>query len=165
MSTSTIDHLNLVLSFLNLGVFIYFTILVYFYNKSKDRIDFLRQVPLISIEQNEDSNYYIKNVGSGPAINIRILSEPDFENRTWQKNEIGYSLFGNSTEIELNTFDKSAYLIIYSDIHQKEYYSYMKNNILHFGSIKEIKSDDKTQKILKFKRPKEQLRNIHVPSV
>ena len=156
---------NLIISIINLLVFVYFTKLVYDYNKNKDKIDFLRQVPLISIEQDDNHNYFIKNVGSGPAINVRILSQPDFENKTWGKNEIGYSLFGNSTEIELNTFDKSAYLILYSDIHQKEYYSYMKNNILRFGDIKEAESDDKIQKILKFKKPKEKLRNVHVPSV
>jgi|GEM_PF-7134584 len=165
MTATTIDHLNLVFTFVNLCVFIYFTILVYNYNKSKDRIDFLRQVPLISIEQNYNSNYYIKNVGSGPALNVRILSQPDFENKTWRKNEIGYSLFGDSTEIELNTFDKSAYLILYSDIHQKKYFSYMNNNILSFGAYKNTKSDDEINKILKFKKPKEQLRDNHSPSV
>ena len=97
---------NLIISIINLLVFVYFTKLVYDYNKNKDKIDFLRQVPLISIEQDDNHNYFIKNVGSGPAINVRILSQPDFENKTWGKNEIGYSLFGNSTEIELNTFDK-----------------------------------------------------------
>jgi hypothetical protein len=85
MTTTTIDHINLVFTFVNLCVFIYFTILVYNYNKSKDRIDFLRQVPLISIEQKYDSNYYIKNVGSGPALNVRILSEPDFEKKNLEK--------------------------------------------------------------------------------
>ena len=156
---------NLIIAIINLFVFIYFTKLVYDYNKKKDKIDFLRQVPLISIEQKDDYNYYIKNVGSGPAINIRILSEPDFDNKTWNKNEIGYSLFGDSTEIELSTFDKSVYLILYSDIHQKNYFSYMKNNILSFGSLEESKSNDKIHKILKFKRPAEQLRNINAPSV
>ncbi|MGH2667159.1 hypothetical protein [Flavobacterium sp.] len=165
VESTTIDILNLSLTFVNLCVFIYFTKLVYDYNKSKDKIDFLRQVPLVSIEQKDDCNYYIKNVGSGPAINIRILSEPDFENRTWNKNEIGYSLFGDSTEIELNPFDKSAYLILYSDIHQKNYFSYMKNNILSFGSLEDSKSNDKIHKILKFKRPAEEFRRNHIPSV
>lgn len=162
---NTINFWNLVIAIINLLVFIYFTKLVYEYNKKKDKIDFLRQVPLISIEQKDDYNYYIKNVGSGPAINIRILSEPDFDNKTWNKNEIGYSLFGDSTEIELSTFDKSVYLILYSDIHQKSYFSYMKNNILTFGSLEESKSNDKIHKILKFKRSAEQLRNINAPSV
>lgn len=160
-----INFSNLIIAIINLFVFIYFTKLVYDYNKKKDKINFLRQVPLISIEQKDDYNYYIKNVGSGPAINIRILSEPDFDNKTWNKNEIGYSLFGDSTEIELNSFDKSAYLIFYSDIHQKKYFSYMKNNILSFGSLDESKSNDKIHKILKFKRAPEQLRNINTPSV
>jgi hypothetical protein len=85
--------------------------------------------------------------------------------KTWKKNEIGYSFFGDSTEIELNTSDKSAYLILYSDIHQKEYYSYMNNNILSFGAFEKTKSNDDINEILKFKKPKEQLREEHSPSV
>lgn len=116
----TMDFWNLIISVINLFVFIYFTKLVYDYNKTKDKIDFLRQVPLISIEQNGNHKYFIKNVGSGPALNIRILSIPNFEDEVWELNEIGFCLFGNSSEIELNSFDKSAYLILYNDIHKKK---------------------------------------------
>lgn len=87
----TMELLDLIISVINLLVFIYFTILVYKYNKTKDNIDFLRQVPLISIEQNENHKYFIKNVGSGPALNIRILSNPNFEDKVWELNEIGFA--------------------------------------------------------------------------
>lgn len=160
-----IELLNLIVAAINLVVFIVFTFLVFFYNKAKDRIDFLRQVPLISIEQNDHNNYSIKNVGSGPALNVRILSEPDFDNRFWNKNEIGYALFGDNTELEIDPNDKSAYLILYNDIHQKNYFSYMIDNTLKFGSVEDAKSDKDMMKILKFNKSKEQFRTVHIPSI
>lgn len=74
MEYNILELLNLIITAINLFVFAWFTKLIYDYNKNKDQIDFLRQVPLISIEQNEDHGYFIKNVGYGPALNIRILS-------------------------------------------------------------------------------------------
>lgn len=161
----TMDFWNLIISVINLFVFIYFTKLVYDYNKTKDKIDFLRQVPLISIEQNGNHKYFIKNVGSGPALNIRILSIPNFEDEVWELNEIGFCLFGNSSEIELNSFDKSAYLILYNDIHKKKYFSYMTDNTLEYGNVTDKKLKGKVKKVLNFDRATEQLREEHHPSV
>ena len=156
---------NLIISLINLLVFFYFTKLVYDYNKTKDKIDFLRQVPLISIEQNENHKYFIKNVGSGPALNVRILSSPNFEDKVWELNEIGFCLFGSSSEIELNSFDKSAYLILYNDIHKKKYFSYMTDNELEYGNVKDKKLKGKVKQVLNFNRATEQLREEHHPSV
>jgi hypothetical protein len=162
---NTIELWNLILTIVNLLVFVFFTKLIYDYNKHKDQIDFLRQVPLISIEQNDNHSYFIRNVGSGPALNIRILSKPNFEDKVWELNEIGFSLFGNSSEIELNSFDKSAYLILYNDIHKKDYFSFMIDNKLEYGSITDAKQKDNIKKVLKFSRAKEQLREEHAPSI
>jgi hypothetical protein len=160
-----IEIINILIAFFNLVFFIILTLLIHNYNKSKDKLDFIRQTPLISIEQYEDHNYYFKNIGSGPALNIKILSIIDFENNKWGKNEIGFSLFSNSKEIELNTFDKKAYLIIYNDIHKNEYYSFMIDSMLEFGRIKDVKKKTLIKKILDFDRPNEEFRNIHIPSV
>lgn len=162
---NTIAFWNLIVAIINLIVFVFFTKLIYDYNKRKDQIDFLRQVPLISIEQKDNYNYFITNVGSGPALNIRILSSPNFENEIWEVNEIGFSLFGNSSEIELNSSDKSAYLILYNDIHKKDYYSYMIDNKLEYGSITDVLQKDTIKKVLEFSRAKEQIRVVHAPSV
>ena len=62
------DIWNLIISVINLLVFIYFTKLVYVYNKTKDKIDFLRQVPLISIEQNGNHKYFIKKCWKWSSI-------------------------------------------------------------------------------------------------
>ena len=162
---NTIELWNLIIAIINLLVFVFFTKLIYDYNKHKNQIDFLRQVPLISIEQNDNHTYFIKDVGSGPAFNIRILSEPNFEDKIWELNEIGFSLFGNSSEMKLNPFDKSAYLVLYNDIHKKEYFSFMIDNKLEYGSVTDSKQKDQLKKLLKFSRAKEQLREEHIPSV
>lgn len=161
----TVEIINILIAFLNLIIFIILTLIIHNYNMSKDKLDFTRQTPLISIEQYEDHNYYFKNIGSGPALNIKILSNIDFENHKWGKNEIGFSLFSNSKEIKLNTFDKEAYLIIYNDIHKREYYSFMVDSTLEFGRIKDVKKKTLLKKVLDFERPNEEFRNIHIPSV
>lgn len=98
-------------------------------------------------------------------MNIRILSIPNFEDEVWELNEIGFCLFGNSSEIELNSFDKSAYLILYNDIHKKKYFSYMTDNTLEYGNVKDKKLKGKVKKVLNFDRATEQLREEHHPSV
>ena len=135
---TVIDYTNALqfpVAFLNFIVISFLSYQVYIYNRNKDIIDFKSKTPLIVIRQESDTGkYIIVNSGLGPALNIRILSDLDKENKIWRKNQIGFDLI-NDTEIELNQIDKEQYLILYSDMFGYEYFTYMKDNFLIFNAI------------------------------
>ncbi|WP_125719148.1 hypothetical protein [Flavobacterium ustbae] len=153
---------------INALIIIILTIQVYHYNKKKDELDFKTKTPLISISQEEySSEYIIQNIGGGPALNVRILSDLDTENKFWKKNLIGYDLFGNNS-FKLDYENKEQYLITYNDIYGDLYYSYMKNNHLQFGSLtssNEKKVSNKIQKMLTYEKQVEDFSSRHTPSV
>lgn len=151
---------------INAAIIILLTVQVYLYNKEKDKIDFKTKTPLISITQEDYSgNYYIQNIGGGPALNIRVLSDLDVEKKVWKINIIAFDLFGNNSFLLDNT-NKEQYLIIYNDIYENQYYSYMKGNKLLFGSISDNnRSFEKIYELLQYRRSVEQFSIRHIPSV
>jgi hypothetical protein len=159
------EILNLIVSALNVIAFITLSVMIHRYNVKKDAIDFMRQIPLISIEQNYNQNFEIKNIGSGPALNVKVLSNPDFEEKIWRINEIAYNIFNDGKTIELISFNKIAYLILYSDVHQNKYYSFMHDNIFHFGKVDDKKLPKEIGNILKFEKAEESFMNYNQPSV
>lgn len=159
------EILNLIVAALNVITFIILTLVIHKYNVKKDVIDFMRQIPLISIEQNHNQNFEIKNIGSGPALNVKVLSNPDFEEKIWRRNEIAYNIFNDGKTIELITSNKIAYLILYSDIHQNKYYSFMQDNIFHFGKVNDKKLPREIGHKLKFDQAEESFMLNNQPSV
>jgi hypothetical protein len=151
---------------INVAIIIVLTLQVYIYNKEKDNLDFKTKTPLVSISQEDDSgDYIIQNIGGGPALNVRALNDLDVSKKLWKKNIIAYDLFGNNS-FKLDNSNKVQYLIIYDDIYENQYFSYMKDNKLLFGSItNENKVPSEVRILLQFNRNKEEFSNSHVPSV
>lgn len=170
-----IDYTNTLqfpVAFLNFIVISFLSYQVYIYNRNKDITDFKSKTPLIVIRQESYTGIYtIVNSGLGPALNIRILSDLDKQNKIWRKNQIGFDLI-NDTKIELNQIDKEQYLILYSDMFGYEYFTYMKDNFLIFNSIeKKISNKYKSKHYLKalekinYERADESFLEHHIPSV
>ena len=160
------DITPIYIDIINALVITILTIQVYHYNKKKDELDFKTKTPLISISQEEySSEYIIQNIGGGPALNIRILSDLDSETKFWKKNLIGYDLFGNNS-LKLDNENKEQYLITYNDIYGNLYYSYMKNNHLQFGFLtsSEKKSANEIQKMWKYDKQVEDFSSGNTPS-
>lgn len=165
------DTVSIYIDLINALVIIFLTLLIYKYNEKKDALDFKTKTPLVSIKQEDDSYYYvIQNIGGGPALNIRVLSDLDDTTKTWRKNIIAFDLFGNNTFI-LDTSNKKQYLITYNDIYGSCYYSYMKNNELLFGNynFKEINQknalSDKIIELLHYNKNNETFSERQAPSV
>lgn len=158
--------ISIYIDLLNAIIIIFLTVQVYLYNKNKDEIDFKSRTPIISIYQEEDytGDYYIQNIGVAPAINIRVLSDFDEIKSIWKLNIIAYDLLGNKT-FKLDPSNKLQYLVLYKDIYNKEYYSYMINNTLSFGEVNSKNTDKKIQKLLQYKRTKEIMCDFYPPSV
>ena len=162
------DIISIYIEIINALVIIILTLQVYYYNKKIDDLDFKTKTPLISITQEDNSfDYIIQNIGGGPALNIRILSDLDEANKFWKKNTIGYDLFGNNS-FRLDKLNKEQYLITYSDIYDNRYFSYMKNNHLQFGTVKSLNSNkliNQVQEMLNYDREAEYFSIINQPSV
>lgn len=166
------NSLQFPITFLNLIIITFLSYQVYVYNKNKDTIDFKSKTPLIVIRQIPfQGNYIIVNTGQGPALNVRILSNLDEENKTWLINQVGFDL-ANESEIELDYFNKEQYLILYSDMFGNEYFTYMRNNYMIFNSTnKKLANKYKSEyykealEKLNYKRAEEKFLDFHRPSV
>jgi hypothetical protein len=162
------DVTSIYIEIINAIVIIMLTIQVYYYNTKKDELDFKTKTPLISITQEDYSgDYIIQNIGGGPALNVRILSDLDEASNFWRKNTIGYDLFGNNS-FQLEHLNKEQYLITYNDIYDNRYYSYMRNNYLLFGSLElseRKKLPNEIQNMLKYKKEEEDFSIRNTPSV
>lgn len=157
------DITSIYINIINAFAIIILTLEVYDYNKKKDEIDFKSKTPLISIIQEDyTGRYQIQNIGGGPALNVRILSDLDDTMKFWRKNIIAYDLFGSKI-FNLDEINKEQYLITYNDIYNTNYYSYMKDNHLLFGSVNS--SDEHIRKMLYYEKGTEIFCNIQVPSV
>lgn len=156
-------YINLV----NALVIIVLTAQVYLYNQKKDELDFKQKTPLVSIIQQEyNGGYYIRNIGGGPALNVRILSDLNLKEKIWKKNIIAFDLFGDST-FDLDNSNKEQYLITYNDIYGHAYYSYMKDNQLSFGSLAIENSEipNQIRKLFSYPKTTEVFSQKHVPSI
>ena len=157
-------EVSVYIDIINVFIVTILTIQVFRYNSRKDELDFKTKTPLISIFQEKYfGNYKIKNIGGGPALNIRILSDIDENEKCWRKNIIGFDLFGENV-FELDFYNKEQYLILYNDIYGEKYFSYMIDSRLSFGTEKNNIPMD-IAKMINYKREDEEFSEHNVPSV
>lgn len=158
------DEVSVYIDLINVIIVTLLTIQVFKYNSKKDELDFKTKTPIISIFQEKYSGQYkIKNLGGGPALNIRILSDLDENEKLWKKNIIGFDLFGENI-FDLDFFNKEQYLIIYCDIYEDEYFSYMINSRLSFGTVKNNTLKN-IEEMINYKRADEEFADFYIPSV
>lgn len=140
------------------------TLTVFFYTIKKDKVDFKRNIPFISIEQ-RDGSYYFKNIGNGPAVNILLYHYPDFVNKKWHSCYRYFSNFDKENYIKIISQNDQAFLFIYNDIFGKQYYSFMINHNLEFGSVETINNNQNVYEYIKYERPKPIFAPDQSPSV
>lgn len=129
------------ISLANLAVFIYFSNLVFEYNKKKDKqIEELDKPILVFIKNRKDS-YKISNIGRGPALNVSVKVIKD--EPTSSLGYMCYSINVNQ-EIELPKSDNTLILVAnYTDIMGNDFFSSMKNDVM----ICVIQRGDKNQEL------------------
>ncbi|MFV8344752.1 hypothetical protein [Flavobacterium sp. ZB4P13] len=129
------SYISAAISLCNLVIFIILTRELQRYNEKEGQHTKDLQKPILSFfKPNNSSNFAIKNVGAGTALNIFVRYGYDSNKNTFNFSDKCYSL-GRDSAGELNWNDQINIIVAqYDDIFGNRYYSYFEDNDLRFFS-------------------------------
>lgn len=127
------------ISLANLMVFIYFSILVFDYNKKKDKQIEALDKPILAFVKYDSDKYKVTNIGRGPALNLRVKVIKNKIESSF--GYICYSLKVNE-DLELpNSNDTVKLFAEYMDVMGNKFLSHMNNDtmicVIQYGEKKQ----------------------------
>jgi len=142
--------ISAIIAFVNMIVVGALTILIYDYNQkvTEDRIihENILEKPILAFRMYERVGFYtVQNVGKGAAINVKVKSNLDLENRKWDQLRLSYSLQSGEGKEMSWTYNCNAISAEYSDIFGTRYCSYMRDDDLKVICL------DENKDLLKYK--------------
>jgi hypothetical protein len=131
------SFINPFVTLTNVGLFIFFSLLVYRYNNSINR-------PVLTFKTEIEEGvevWQIVNIGSGPALNLTVGHKLD-NTQDWQSTAVKCYSLGKDDKVSLDWLKGSIDIIgvYYSDIFDERYFAIVGNDVTEIRKYSSFKS-------------------------